>query len=344
MDATLAELYAQIEFGAKEITPPVFTRPCPSKMFPTATRAAPSGSGLECCGQKMSLLPSGTEWVCDKCGFMEANMVESETEYHGAANTVPVAMRIQGPQSQKFQKKLMGSTSDYRAAQKRATYDQMAAYVHRYQGNKIPPNVIQEAVEYYYAMQQQHIIKRGAVREGIMASCMYRKCRELGVPRKPKEIIAIFGISQSDLSHGEKILDDLHARGLLPRLRYVSEEENVREYLLRYLVSLQLPREDAHFAERLVRFTVKYCIAENTVVSTKCAGAVFCVTEKYPDRGVSKEQVAAKCNISKSTFIRFYHALCDVLADDDPAYARVRSRLRRVFKKNGVPLPARKSL
>lgn len=287
----------------------------------------------------MSLLPSGTEYVCDKCGFIEHNMVEVDVEHHGVSSNAAVPMRIQGPRSQKHQRKLTGQTSDYRIAQKRATLEQMIAYVHRYQGNKVPMNVIEDAAKYYYAMQERHIIKRGSVREGIMASCMYRKCREYGVARKPKEIIAIFGVSQSELSQGEKILDDLHARGLLPRLLMSSEEAQARSFVVRYLEALRIPKENETFATRLVRFTIKYNIAESSITSSKCAGAIYFLAEKYKDLNITREQIAAKCAISKSTFIRFHGAICAVLADKDPLKKPVRARLRQIFKRNQVPLP-----
>jgi transcription initiation factor TFIIIB Brf1 subunit/transcription initiation factor TFIIB len=239
-------------------------------------------------------------------------------------------------------KKIAASANNYKRQQLRTTVEQMTNFMYQYDGPKLPANVVADAADMYFRVQQ-YCIKRGEVRKGTMAACLYRKCKEAQINRKPKEIAVIFGISQSELSNGEKILDDLYAKGCLKdigtKLFQFDEQSHISSFLDRYFELFNLPAQYKIFAERLIRFTEKYHIVPGSIVSSKCAGAIYLITNKLPELGVTTRHIVAGCRISKSTFTRFYVSIQETLNGVDPAKDRVRSRLRRIFKKNGVPLP-----
>jgi transcription initiation factor TFIIIB Brf1 subunit/transcription initiation factor TFIIB len=306
----------------------------------------------------------GQSYVCDECGRLEEDIGETvssiegdavgNSDYNTSSNSA-APVRITGPGSYAFQKKLISSTSNYKKQQKQNTVKQIENILYQYEGLKPLPNIVYEAACFYYQIQQHQII-RGSVRVGTMAACLYRKCIENGITRKPKEIADMFRIQQSDLSNGEKILDDLFSRGLLGRVATEIEDESVRNiscsinqfyyeggdqidsFLNRYFETLMIAPQYLNFAKSLVRFTIKYRIADACINSSKCAGATYILSICLPSLGIERAQIEKACSISKGTFSRFSNAVFAKLTSKGPTLRKVRSRLRRIFKKNMIPL------
>jgi len=312
------------------------------------------------CGEKMykSSIDSLTQhYICDKCGRIEdftgADVDNHESEgmndYNTSDNSA-VPVRITGPNSYAFQKKLISNTSNYKKQQFKNTSDQIHYTLYQYKGPTLPNNIITTASEFYYQVQQ-HCILRGDVRKGTMAACLSKICEKNNIIRKPKEIADIFGIPQSELSNGEKILDQLFAEGILRNLTFGTIKFNeareinqfyyydsIESFLTRYFECLNISDEYLTFASRLVQFTIKYHIADSSINSSKCAGAIFILSLKIPELKINKTDIERECNISKSTFGRFYSAIDNVLESKSAELRHVRRRLRRIFKKNNVSL------
>lgn len=314
---------------------------------------------------------------CEQCGKIEddvGNDIDMSTAENGNGNgssdiinsyntsdTSATPIRISGPGGYIYQKKLVSSTSNYKKTQKKNTNDQMINCVYQYKGSTPPKNVVLEAAELYYNVQQ-HCIKRGEVRKGTMAACLYRICIIHNITRKPKEISDIFGIPQSELSNGEKILDDLVASGLIKikeggglniqqQTGLINQDDKqMHAFLNRYFESLNIPIDDdgvipvgrpnyKEFACKLIRFTIKYRIAESSIMSSKCAGVVYILSTKRKELQIKRDMIEQECSISKSTFSRFSQAVFGVLnSEDDTKNVKVKSRLRNLFKKYQIPI------
>ena len=304
---------------------------------------------------------------CNKCGRIDETEEESEKntsaeaiyEYN-TSDTSAVPVRISGPNNYMFQKNLVSHTSNYKKMQRKTTIDQMINCVYRYKGSAPPKNIILEAAELYYSVQQ-HCIKRGDVRKGTMAACLYRVCMNNNITRKPKEISDIFCIPQGELSNGEKVLDELIASGLIK----IKDRENIQEateendekieekqthaFLNRYFECLNIPVDEPgstiigrpnykEFAIRLIKFTKKYRIADSSILSSKCAGAIYIISTRRKELQLKRDQIEKECCISKSTFSRFSQAVLTVLNTNEEKYQKVKSRLRNLFKKYQLPI------
>jgi transcription initiation factor TFIIIB Brf1 subunit/transcription initiation factor TFIIB len=303
----------------------------------------------------------GLEYICSECGrteeivggstdIAEKNNAESVSDYN-TSNNSSAPVRISGPGSYAFQRKLVSTTSNYKVQQKRNTYSQMRKIICEYKGDKPSEKIIKEACEFYYQVQQ-HRIKRGDVRKGTMAACLYRKCIENQVVRKPKEIASMFGIPQRELSNGEKILDELFSEGLLGTATDVEagnasagvdqfcldEEKIAKDFLFRYFELLNIPTVHITFAYRLIRFTTSYHIAESSVVSSKCAGTVYIIA-KQKSMKITKKDIITACNLSFSTFNRFYKEVVEFLHNTQPNKTRAVSRMKKIFKVGDIPIP-----
>jgi transcription initiation factor TFIIIB Brf1 subunit/transcription initiation factor TFIIB len=322
---------------------------CPDCMQEMYKKTGGCGSGFD------------TLYLCDKCGRVEEIIgcnidetgIEGTSDYNTSdSSAAPVC--ITGPNSYAFQKKLISSTSNYKKQQHRNTIEQMVQIMYQYTGPKIPANIVKQSADFYYQIQQ-YCIKRGDVRKGTMAACLYRKCIKNGISRKPKEIADMFGIPQSELSNGEKILDSLFAQGALgdgaaatPEIItsesagvnqfYFKDQVQMNSFLARYFESLNVPEIYMEFAQRLIKFTEKYHIADSSIMSSKCAGTIYILSLRVSNLNIKRTDIESECNISKSTFSRFSQGIFNFLSCTEPALKKVRSRLRRIFKKNNVPL------
>lgn len=323
-------------------------------------------------------------YECEQCGKieeMDGDEIETDTgtgsaDIVGSYNTSALSsssVRISGPNGHMYQKKMIASTSNYKKTQRKNTVDQMSSTVFKYNGSQPPANVVYEAADVYHELQQ-HCIKRGNVRLGIMAACLYKVCAKNNIDRKPKEIAVIFNIAQNELSNGEKILDQLIADGSVkslskptPELDSIESQDKktIISFLNRYFDSLNIPRDlnpDSssgqgssqeskketktdgpdymNFAINLIRFTIKYDIAASSIISSKCAGAMFILAIQCPELKIKKESIETECTISKSTYHRYVQAVRDMLYTDDEKYKKVRSRLRKIFKNHKIAILA----
>lgn len=304
---------------------------------------------------QVPMLINENYYECSQCGKLDELInfnsglegVETFNSYNTSDNS-SAPIRIAGPDSHIFQNKLISNTSNYRKAQKKNTENQFDQTIYQYQGPKPPKHIVQEAAELYNKIQQ-HCIKRGDVRKGTMAACLYRICDINNITRKPKEIANIFGISQSEFSNGEKILDDLKSQGLITFKEINNPEENrMHSFLNMYFESLKIPIDDEEieidpdlkeakilrpnyksFACKLIKITEKYKISHSSIMSSKCAGVIYVISTKCKELKIKKEHIENTCKISRSTFGRFHKEIMNILkSESHPA----KPELETLFK------------
>lgn len=308
------------------------------------------------CNIELFKSPRGLE--CDNCGKIEFEL-EIETEgssdisnSYNTSESSAAPIRISGPNSYLYQKHLIGNTSVYRKTQRKNTSDQINGYVYQYK-DSVPPKYIIDKVIELYCNIQKYCIKRGDVRKGTMAAVAYKLCKVYNIDRKPKEISLIFGIEQSELSNGEKIVDELISSGVIfikndditgnNNLSINDDNDNkkINAFINRYFEVLKIPIDNEddipvdrpnykQFVIRLIRFTQKYKIADDSIISSKCAGAIFIMASRRKELSISIDQMNKECKISKSTFIRFAKSITDILESD--VKNKIQSRLKKIFK------------
>lgn len=304
-------------------------------------------------------------YVCEKCGCEEEILgddTDAAAEYYvrggttgnNTTGTSAAPLRINGPGAHILQKKLIGSVSDYKIQQRKNTIEEMTNINYQYAGPKLPGDVILAGAELYCQVQQFEILRQD-VRKGTQAACVYRKCSQFGITRKPKEIADMWGISQTDLSAGEKILDKLEADGKVepvPDQKFFNADKEVENFTDRYFEDLNIPsnKNYKNFVIQLIRFTLDKHIADSSVPSSKCAGAIYILTQQCNELDINWNEIQTKCKISKSTFTRFAKTVMDVAESccELPAtgrdhlnkcgVCRQRQQLRHIFKKNNIPL------
>ena len=286
----------------------------------------------------------GVNYICMQCGYKNSFNIDVEPTFtlkdnYTTNSASATTLQIMGPGAFKFQNNMRKNTTNYKKKQYKDTHTQIEKFIRQHDGTKIPSNIITIAADYYFAAQQ-HEIKRSYNRIATMAECLYRTCNFHGVGRKPKEIIDIFHIEQSDLSKGSNILDKLHSQGLLKDFDY--NKTNYDDALLsRYFNCLNIKRENGEkkyyqFCTDIIDFTIKYKIANNNIVSTKCAGAIYLLTTFDKTVKVSKDNISKSCDISKSTFTEFYKTINNLLKKTDPLYHKCQVKIRNILARNNI--------
>lgn len=304
-------------------------------------------------------------YICETCGCEEEILgddTDAAAEYYVRGGTTgnntsgasSAPLRVNGPGAHILQKKLIGSVSDYKVQQKKNTVEEMTNLNYQYTGQRLPDNVVLAGAELYCQVQQFEILRQD-VRKGTQAACVYRMCSRFGITRKPKEIADIWGISQTDLSAGEKVLDKLESEGKIESTleqKFFNADKEIENFTDRYFEDLNIPplKNYKSFVKQLIKFTLDKHIADSSVPSSKCAGAIYLLTLQCPDIDIHWSEIQNKCKISKSTFTRFAKTIMELLASscDDPVLGRdhlnqcgicrQRQQLRHIFNKNNIPI------
>ncbi len=308
------------------------------------------------CAIPMVQVPAGG-MRCEKCGYLDESEAydldignESIADQYNTSENSSMATRVVGP-GRNGQRVLHSSPgpNGNRNIQHRETVNKISAIVLR-KDQSISQKVINDAAD-LFCQVQKHQVLRGGVRKGTQAACLYRVCAPNRISRNIREIAQLFEVDQSEVSNGDKILDELYANGLITKAFHEedqTEDMQISDLLMRYFNSLEmiercrvanLDLDNIRlFCTRLVRFTKVYRIAEGSMISSKCIGSIYVLSQQIPELKIDRDTIEKKCKISKSTFNRFGKCIAMELRGTETTREHVRGRLRQVFKSHGVPL------
>lgn len=167
-----------------------------------------------------------------------------------------------------------------------------------------------------YVKLVEHCDRRGMSRTSVVASSIYSALKEIGQPRKPKEIADMFHLSTAQftksLKYFQEILCMAHQRGLLDGGRAdpaSMPSTRASDYISNPLSKLPI-RRDAFNIIRTKAINMANEIEEKEICSENmppslAAGIIAFVLRKmlkedYPD-GASCERIASVCGVSEGT-------------------------------------------
>lgn len=316
-----------------------------------------------------------SEQICQTCGVVES-IEGGGDDGGGGISTLSIGsyntssesanpVRVTGPGGMLLQKKLMCTVSDYEKTKFKNTIKSMINITQKYTECLIPMDVVKLAANRYYEVQCVGTIKRGNVHSGAMATCLMRTCDQSGIHKKREVFAKMFKIDLSDLSAGEKLIDTYVAEGRIKKDDFQvpnPENTNIGAYIVQYFLNLRIPLppnvgdtgcsnanisvgdtgtgSDKYYAfvKRLIEFTIKFRIADNSVEYSKCAGAIHVIVSRCPELSIEADQIAKECSISKSTFKRFSNTITDLLTTSDERKIRLKKKLLHLFNKFGIPI------
>lgn len=261
------------------------------------------------CGTPMQR--GATEYTCNDCGRIDHQVVEL-----GPSPAVQMAnIRIStGVKKGKF----YNITGDYSVTQLKAIERQLNQNNAAYKGNKFSKDVLSKAALGYNAIQQliivddgesRKFVRRGAVKDEVLAALVYYESVRAGSSRKKKDIATMMKLVANGFSKGDDILRTLAAEG---KVDLPIDKEPVEDYVDRYLELLG--RENAvqrTFIIDLVNKSEELSLGMQSQISSKIVGAIW-ILNVQANLGISIDELEkAADNTKKNTFMKFYKVVFD---------------------------------
>ena len=167
-----------------------------------------------------------------------------------------------------------------------------------------------------YVKLVEHCDRRGMSRTSVVASSIYSALKQVGQPRKPKDIADMFHLSTAQftksLKYFQEILCMAHQRGLLQGGQAdpaAMPSTRASDYISNPLSKLPIRRDAFHMIRELAikaanEVEAKEICSENMPPSL-AAGVIALVLrqklkEEYPDV-ISCERIASVCGVSEGT-------------------------------------------
>ena len=265
-----------------------------------------------CINCKIDMLPDiNNAMYCSKCGLVQkcitdnSNYEPSMNGYNTNGNH-HIPIRCVGKNSFKYQKQLRITTSQYSVVQEANLKRQLNSRNNNSSDLMIPKSVVASALEQYKLIRKTSKIHRGDVLKGILAAIIYYECLKRSIVRKPKEICEWYGITENDLSKGDKILRNLEEAKIVT---LPINDDNDDKYVSSYLKRMGMSEEyEGLMLEILGRLEKLRIGNPNARLSTKVAALIFLVVVS---KGIPKQadDISEEFKIAVATFKLFYNEI-----------------------------------
>lgn len=197
-------------------------------------------------------------------------------------------------------------------------YDQLHTNSKR---NGIPNNVIEKA-KFIFKIVSEKQLFRGDNKNGLIAVCCYRACKDLGVPRSTKEISEYFNIDETTITKGNRCLSKV-----LKNIT-INDSENEHysvvtnnksenplssiskpvDYVARFSCKLNIdPTYQTIITNLAVLIDEKRIVPNNTASSIAAAVMYFVID--YYNLSLTKMDIAKASKISEVTIGKCYKNL-----------------------------------
>ncbi len=257
--------------------------------------------------------------ICQSCGLEIQGVVVSTQEDESVTTSQDanvndkgfVSMKIIGKGAYGLNRNLLKNCADYTRYRKMTTLKEMHNWNSQSTNNQLPKNVINEANDMFATIKEHNYVFRKDVKKGVQGACLYYTCHLNGISRTPSEIAKIVGIAEKFLSAGDRHLRDLNERGIIA---IPAKVDAITSYVNRYFELLKIPEMYKQFVLDMIhqadndQLHVQYDSKSNT----KCIGTIYMLIDRIPTlrKTIDKEQIEKECDISKTTFVKYYTMLC----------------------------------
>jgi transcription initiation factor TFIIIB Brf1 subunit/transcription initiation factor TFIIB len=183
-------------------------------------------------------------------------------------------------------------------------------------------------IELFSKIKENNYVYRGNGKKGVLGACLFYACVMNHITKTPREIASVMEIEERFLSQGDRTVQELNEKGVISIPTILRP---LTDYLDQYFPALGIPLKYRQFIIDIVERAEKknIHILNDSRTTTKCIGAIFLLINRVKElKKISKDQIVKECNISKSTFIRYYNLLLMNY-----------KILKPVFKKHRIPMP-----
>jgi hypothetical protein len=259
-----------------------------------------------CVDCNLALIVSGSELSCPSCG-MVTTKGESGMDTTAATGTIKIA---------NSRGRYYNFSGDYSRTQRKVIEDQLNKNNNAINENKLPKNIITNVAAIYNTIQQMIVmcggqekkfVRRGNIKDEVLAAIIYYECIRSGVARQTKDIAEFMKLPVNGFSRGDDILRTIHRQ---KKLELPIDASNDELCANRYLESLGIMTpEYKTFIMDVVDVSERSYICMHSAISSKIVGTIWMLVSQLGlDVTIEKlENTADK--IKKNTFMKFYVAV-----------------------------------
>jgi transcription initiation factor TFIIIB Brf1 subunit/transcription initiation factor TFIIB len=274
---------------------------------------------------------SNCEYQCKYCGLTVKNDMGDINKTRDSVSTVLRAGKTRG--------KYYTVNNDYSRTQYNVIFRYLMQKLYASPG-AFPINILRAVAEQYNLIQkyitedeyddkgtvtsQRKFVRRGGIRNEVLAALVKFECKREGLNRKDKSIAHFMNLSTEGFSRGEGLVRDFEAAG---KIDLPVNEEPIDGFIDRYLESLNLDNPIyADFIRELVNRSEDRKLGMNSQISSKVAGAIWIIIRNCKLDIAARSLEKATDNTKKNTFNKFY----DVVLNNRATFADI-------FTKYNIP-------
>lgn len=285
----------------------------------------------ECPSCKSKLTHNGNKLECGSCGLV----IDDSSGMTDEQYTTPslsdcnvsdkgfMSMKIVGKGAYGNNRSLLKSCAKYDQYRNMTTRKDVHNWNSQSTDKHLPKNVIEEACNMFAKIKAKGYVYRKDVKKGVLSACIYYACYNNGISKTPNEIASLVGIAEKFHSMGDRILRDLNERGVV---ELPDKIDPVVDYVLRYMEVLGIDKKYKDFVLDIIHVAdrEKLHVLSDSKNNTKCIGAIYLLIDRVPDlrKTIDKDKIDNDCEISKTTFIKYYNLICKFYRKFVPVFVR----------------------
>ena len=129
-----------------------------------------------------------------------------------------------------------------------------------------------------YKAIAENKISRGSNRTGIIAACVYKACKNKGVPRSHKEIAKIFDINITNMTRGCKKFDEIMAY-----IKYENKTSNIQgskstDYITRFCSKLNLGSNILNVCKHTCTKAEEFSLVSENTPPSIAVGTIYLIS------------------------------------------------------------------
>jgi transcription initiation factor TFIIB len=176
----------------------------------------------------------------------------------------------------------------------------------------INQSIIEESKNLYMTLQEIGG-RQGLSRDALLSACLYMSLKQSGSPRKPKEIVDIFGLNSATFTKALKQMQEIMAlarqKGLINKTttmnKPVQSSTKAIEYIQLPLSRLPIPRNQMEHLFTLCKNIAEKAeaagLSQENMPPSLAAGCVAFVIKRCEILNISISKIAEACEISVAT-------------------------------------------
>ena len=155
--------------------------------------------------------------------------------------------------------------------------------------------------------KKKNIIIRGLNRKSIIAACVYNGANLQGNPRTPKEIAEIFGITEKQVTKGNRKFRDIMTKeNIVKNLKATQSSEYIDRK--EYISLLKLETFQIDIAKKIAKNVKRLDIATDHQPASLAAGSVMLMANIL-NLNLSKKKISDTFKISQVTIIKTFRKI-----------------------------------